>query len=272
MSDVDISSKLVDDTFDRLKERFKSPPEKLYVIVDSGGGDIDSAYNLALLFRRYGTKELHFVVPRWAKSAATLLVFGGDDIFMGPVAELGPIDPQIFQMNPMEGRMEEFSPLHIESTLDMIRSEFQNGNEKLAESLMQRLQFPLTLGSFKKSLDIGKQYVVKLLTTRMLKNEKDQTKANNIAKKLTEGYANHGFCIDISEARELGLIVNELSGDELDIVWNIHKQNKRKMESKRKLKEKEMMDKIKSLPPELLEKIPKELQKELKDIKGRGLL
>lgn len=264
--DIGITNELVDDTFDKLREEFGKPPEELFVVVDSGGGEIDPAYNLALLFRRYATKKLHFIVPRWAKSAATLLVLGGDDIYMGPIAELGPIDPQILQMNPIEGRLEKFSPLHIESTLELIRHEFEEGNKELANSLMQRLQFPLTLGSFKKSLDIGRQYTIKLLKTRMLKTEENNEKAETIAHRLTEGYANHGYCIDIEEAKTIGLNVKELSGNELDIIWRIHKLYRKMTELKRKRKEKEMTERIKSLPPELLDKIPKELKKKSCDL------
>lgn len=129
---VDITPSVVDDIFQDLRTKYKECDGRLSVIIDSGGGDIDAAYNLAMLFRKYGTNELDFIVPRWAKSAATLLVCSGDRIFMSPVAELGPLDPQITQFNPLEGRFEQFSPLHIESTLDMIRQEFEKGNEKLA--------------------------------------------------------------------------------------------------------------------------------------------
>ena len=107
------------------------------------------------MFRLFGSEKLTFIIPRWAKSAATLLVCGGDEILMTPVAELGPLDPQITVMNPLENRIEKFSPLHIESTLELIQVEFENGNSELANGLLQRLQFPLTLGRFKKSLELG---------------------------------------------------------------------------------------------------------------------
>ncbi len=113
----EITATLVDKVFDDLRKE-KYGGEKLDVIVHSSGGSIDAAYNLARLFRRYGKERLTFVVPRWAKSAATLLVCAGDEILMTPVAELGPLDPQITQMNPLEQRLENFSPLHIESTLN----------------------------------------------------------------------------------------------------------------------------------------------------------
>jgi hypothetical protein len=165
LNQSNIGGRLVDDVFDNLKDNYKDC-KNIAVIIDSGGGNIDAAYNLATLFRQFATEKLVFIVPRWAKSAATLLVCAGDEILMTPPAELGPLDPQITVMNPLEKRLENFSPLHIASTLDLIREEFEKGHEKLATGLLNRLQFPLTLGSFRKSLDVGKEYMRELLSTR----------------------------------------------------------------------------------------------------------
>lgn len=244
----DIHTELVDRVFDDLRKgEYKSGA--LDVVVASSGGDIDAAYNLALLFRRYGKDKLTFIIPRWAKSAATLLACAGDEILMTPIAELGPLDPQITAMNPLEQRVEQFSPLHIESTLRLIRDEFSNGNDKLAEGLMQRLQFPLTLGSFKKLLEVGQEYVERLLSSRMFKD--DQKKAQRIGKELTTGYADHSWCITIEEAVEIGLNAVEIEGDCLNVVWQIHRLHREKealiaQENERKTKEK-----MKNLPPDL---------------------
>lgn len=245
-----LRSTLVDRVYDDLREG-KYTGKTLDVIIDSQGGDINAAYNLALLFRRYGSEKLTFLIPRWAKSAATLLTCGGDEIFMTPVAELGPLDPQITEMNPLEQRMERFSPIHIESTLELIRDEFANGNSQLAEGLMQRLQFPLTLGSFKKSLDVGREYVEKLLSSRMLKGQND--KAKEIGEILTTGYADHSWCIKIEEAKKLGLKVNEMEGECLDKVWEIHKLSREKEDLIRKKNQEMVMDQLKDLQPDLLD-------------------
>jgi hypothetical protein len=261
---MDISPGLVDDTFQELRTKYKDCDGRLNIIVDCGGGDIDAAYNLGMLFRKYGTKQLNFLIPRWAKSAATMLVCSGDMIYMSPVAELGPLDPQITELNPLEGRLEQFSPLHIESTLDMIRKEFKDGNEKLAKGLMERLQFPLTLGGFIKYHEIGEQYLSKLLESRMLANDQDSNvardKARVISKKLTSGYADHGFCINIDEAKSIGLRIEDLEGDELDIIWEIHQLNKERREIVEGIKEIELLEKIKGLPPSILDKLPHSLR------------
>src|SRR5439155_5988479 len=116
LRDSSIDRDTVDDVFDDLCSCLQGTNARLDVILDSSGGDIHAAYNLARLFRRFAKEELNFIVPRWAKSAATLLVCGGDTIYMGPIAELGPLDPQITQFNQYEKRYENFSPLHIEAT------------------------------------------------------------------------------------------------------------------------------------------------------------
>ena len=264
----EITTSIVEDVFDDLRKNYSDCNGKLDVIVDSEGGDINAAFNMSTLFRRFGREELVFLVPRWAKSATTLLVCGGNEILMAPIAELGPLDPQITQLNPLEKRLEQFSPLHIESTLDLIREEFENGNKHLAEKLLERLQFPLTLGSFLKSLEIGEQYLMKLLSSRMLKE--DNKKAGTAARKLTRGYADHAYCISCDEARDIGLKVNELKGSELDLVWEIYKLYDKKRELEKEIREKEVVAMIKELPPEIIENLPEELKEVKKKERGEG--
>lgn len=261
---VNITRSIVEDIFDELRKNYKECDGRLDVIIDSGGGDIDAAYNLSMLFRKYGTKELNFIIPRWAKSAATLFVCSGDIILMSPVAELGPLDPQITQINPLEGRLEKFSPLHIESTLNMIRSEFKEGNKDLAQGLLERLQFPLTLGGFVKYHEIAQQYLIKLLEARMKNSDKLTAEPKDIAKRLTHGYADHGFCINIEEAKNIGLYVVELEGEELDIAWNLYKFHDEKRRLQKKIREEEVMNMLKELPPELLDKLPLSARQKLK--------
>jgi len=253
---ISIERSTVDDVYDDLRTKCKGDCSRIDVIVDSGGGQIDPAYNLALLFRRYAKKELNFIVPRWAKSAATLLVCGGNKILMTPVAELGPIDPQITQMNMLDKRLESFSPLHIQSTLSLIRDEFDKGHEKLARGLLERLQFPLTLGSFTKSIEVGQDYLRRLLSTRMFEGKDKEKKADSIAKDLVRKYPDHGFCIEIDEAKTLGLAAELLPSKQLELVWDIHKLNQEKIRIERKERQEKMAEMIKNLPPEILESLP----------------
>lgn len=249
-----IGNNLVNDIFEELRSDYSQEDGKLDVIIHSSGGDIDAAYNLSQLLRRYGTEHLDFIVPRWAKSAATMLVCSGDKILMSPIAELGPLDPQITEMNPFEGRLERFSPLHIGSAIDLIREEYREGNEKLAEGLLGRLQFPMTLGSYRSMINIGKEYLTKLLSTRMLKGKPARVK--KIAEKLTSGYVDHGYCIDVTEAQALGLVAEELTGKQLDVSWKIFKLFEEMREIEKQEKQQQITDQLKELPPEILDRLP----------------
>lgn len=256
LNKASIKDKTVDDVFDELRAKYEKPGprERLDVILESSGGSIDAAYNIGLLLRRYASKELNILVPRWAKSAATVIACAGDKIFFTPVAELGPVDPQITMFNPLEERLEEFSPLDIDSTLDLIRDEFKNGHKELAQGLLQRLQFPLTLGGIKKSLDVGSMYITRLLKSRMLKGDKE--KAAHVAKCLVHDYANHGFCIEVDEASQIGLVCEMLPDDQIDALWKLRKLMNEKALIEKQKKSKEMQELLKNVPPELLKQLP----------------
>jgi hypothetical protein len=97
--------------------------KKIVLMIDSLGGDAKAAYQLATLFRRY-CGGFVAVVPRYAKSAATLLTIGADEIILGRCAELGPLDTQIYspQRNgyiPVLDKVKALERLHA-SALDML--------------------------------------------------------------------------------------------------------------------------------------------------------
>jgi len=222
---------LVEETYELLEGGYKDTKD-LDVLVTSGGGDIHSAYHLAKLFRRYAEGKLRFIVPRYAKSAATLLTFGGDEIVFGPASELGPLDPQIALPPDDSGRpMQRFSPLAIRPTLDLIAEENEKGHKILVEKLSSSLPEALILGQHLKGLEIAKHYVTKLLTTRMLKGKKSAGKiANNIGEQLVSGYPDHGCCIDYDESVSLGLNISMAPADQWQIVWSIWKHAQKYME------------------------------------------
>jgi len=65
------------------------------LIIDSPGGSARSAYRIANLLRQH-CGGFVAIVPEYAKSAATLLTLGADQIILCPHAEIGPLDTQVF--------------------------------------------------------------------------------------------------------------------------------------------------------------------------------
>ena len=90
----------------------------------------------------------------------------------------------------------------------------------------------------------------------MLVGDNKEAKAIEIAETLTEGYADHGFCIDADEARSIGLIVEDLRGKLLDICWDIHKLGRERDNIKSEQKRQKMEELLKNLPPELRDMLP----------------
>jgi len=68
--------------------------DTLSVVLHSPGGDGTVVEKFVALCR-VQCRRLRVIIPHQAKSAATLISLGADEIIMGPSSELGPIDAQV---------------------------------------------------------------------------------------------------------------------------------------------------------------------------------
>jgi hypothetical protein len=68
--------------------------DQLNLIINGPGGDGTVAEKIIELCRSH-CKEFRVVVPNRAKSAATIIALGADEIVMGYCSEIGPIDAQV---------------------------------------------------------------------------------------------------------------------------------------------------------------------------------
>ena len=140
----------------------------------------------------------------------------------------------------------------------------RQGNKDLADGLLKRLQFPLTLGSFIKSHEIAEQYLVRLLKSRMSKTGKLGSEPEEIAKRLTREYADHGFCINIDEAKKIGLNVQEMDEKLLNLIWQLFNLFKEKENVMREIERKKIDEMIENLPPEIRKLIQEKEQEKIK--------
>ena len=90
---IDTSDKL---GFHSMLEDLSGP--KLDILIHSPGGFAEATETIVEEIRRkFGF--VRFIVPSFAKSAATMMAMSGDEILIDEDAELGPIDPQMFTRN-----------------------------------------------------------------------------------------------------------------------------------------------------------------------------
>lgn len=214
-----------------LKERAKVKNlQTLELLLHSPGGHADIAYQIVRFFRRH-CQKFNVIVPLMAKSAATLMCLGANAIYMGELAELGPIDVQI--QDPVEKGAKIISPLdEFKSTeflrdyaievLDyftalIVRRSGMSVKEALHESvafttgilrpLYEQLD-PLEIGEYKRSLAVGEYYADRLLL------HTKNPKRREIVEALVSKYPSHEFAIDPAEARTLGLPVHAIPSSE----------------------------------------------------------
>jgi hypothetical protein len=68
--------------------------KKLHILVNSPGGSIVSSYKVAKALRSQ-FKEIRVFVPHMAASGGALIALTGDEIVMGRLSNLTPLDPQV---------------------------------------------------------------------------------------------------------------------------------------------------------------------------------
>lgn len=194
--------------------------QRVALLIDSPGGSAKHAYQIATLLRRH-CGGFVAVVPRYAKSAGTLLALGGAEIRMGDHAELGPLDAQLFDEESEEWRsaLDEFQALErlnafaLEVADRSMMLLLRRTGKKLDTLLPKILHFaadmtkplldktdPVRYTTASRALKIAEEYA-----TRLLQPKYPTTRAQQIARHLVEKYPDHGFVIDRQEAETIGL-------------------------------------------------------------------
>ncbi len=111
----------------------------IVLLINSPGGEGVAAERIVNVCRSYSSSgSFSVIVPRRAKSAATMICFGAKDIGMGRTSELGPVDPQIVVTND-DGQPMSVHAAHeiIESYEDLMRK--ANRTRGRVEPYLQQL-------------------------------------------------------------------------------------------------------------------------------------
>jgi hypothetical protein len=204
--------------------------EKLELLIYSPGGHPEIAFQM-MKFLRGRFKTVNVIVPLGAKSAATLMCLGADKIFMGELAELGPIDIQIG--DPVEQGGKSFSPLDEFKSMEYMRDLAVEWIDYYATIMSEQYEIPLheglrdavplvsalmrpifeqidpiEMGGNRRAIAISEEYAKRMLAISRNPNH------IKIARKMVWDYPSHDFCIDFDEASAMGLPVERLSPDQ----------------------------------------------------------
>jgi hypothetical protein len=202
--------------------------QKICLVIDSPGGFADDAFRIATLFNRI-CGGFYAIIPRYAKSAATLLALGAEKIYMGAHAEFGPLDAQFYDCEREENmsaldEVQALEGLYVFAldSIDQLTMMMRIRSGKKIKSVLpfvdefvSRMMVPLLeqvdvtyYTKMSRILKVAKEYAVRLLNKNYTKE-----KIQSISNRLIEKYPTHGFIINKEEAKDMGLHICECSDD-----------------------------------------------------------
>lgn len=204
---------------------------ELDLILHSPGGSPEAAEQM-LNYLRTQFDHIRAFVPLQAKSAATMIALGCDEIWMGEHSELGPIDPQILVPVP-EGR--RYAPAHA------ILRDFDRAKDELASNVNFLPAWTPILRSYaggliefchqqiKLSLDVVTAWLERYMLSALPEDRRGEVAVAIAAyfgsEEAYDRYRTHGRPIRVDELERLeGLNVKRLEDDDAlqDAVLSIY--------------------------------------------------
>ncbi len=173
------------------------------VLLVSNGGIAEAAERIVRVLRRR-FDHLRWLVPGNAFSAATLLCLSGDEIVIDTIGSLGPIDPQVNGV-PARAMLRGFEEVR--------RRLEEEGPASLTAYVPLLAKYDVhTLEICKSAEELARELATQWLSRYMLKCQGGDDRVTGIVNYLSDYdlHKSHGRSIDLTFARELGLIATDL--------------------------------------------------------------
>jgi hypothetical protein len=201
------------------------------------GGHTLTPLRLISLFREFAP-SIGVLIPYMAHSAGTLIALGADEIVMGAMGELSPVDPSVSnKFNPIEdaddtstGQLPKPRP-RIPISVEDVTSYLNLAKEKAgldpsgmatAFAALTAHVHPVALGNILRQHTLIRHMARRLLVTHM-KPDTDKATIDGIVKALTEKLSAHDYLIAREEAASMGLKVKKPSDQLETALWNMYR-------------------------------------------------
>jgi serine dehydrogenase proteinase len=195
--------------------------KELVLLINCPGGDALAAERMVNVCRSFGKGgKFSVIVPKMAKSAATMVCLGAATIGMSRTSELGPIDPQIRVSENMYYAAHEI----VESYNDlMTKANKSKGN--LDPYLQQLYRFDATqIRWIKSAQDLSKSIAISVLKTGAMKGKSDKQIAAKIEPFLLPEFTKvHGRPnADVAQKCGLDVTMYELDSPIWKDIWELY--------------------------------------------------
>lgn len=214
----------------------KKNASKCVVILTTRGGDAHSGYRIGRCLRHNYPDYVKICVPSYCKSAGTLIAICGNEIAIGDLGELGPLDIQVRKPSEFGEHSSGLDPLQaltvaLEHARDAFRRtllEMRRGaklSTKLAGEFASQIAVgvvaplyaqidPNRAGELQRAMEIAYAYGDRL-------DKYTENLREGALKTLTVEYPSHGFVIDRKEAKQLFHRVSDLTTEEATFTQSI---------------------------------------------------
>jgi len=195
--------------------------EKVYLFINSSGGNGKSSSRMVNLLRQYSNKIIA-IVPLESASAATMLAIGADEIQMGPLAFLTAVDSSLtHDLSPLDRDNNRVSVSLDELKRTVRLFEEHATKNDLATNPYQYLfshVHPLVIGAVDRAESLSIMLCEEILSTYM----SDKDKIKQIANTLNSKYPSHAYPIMYDEAKKIGLNATRMAKDVNALLLDLH--------------------------------------------------
>lgn len=200
--------------------------KELVLILNSPGGIALAAERIVNICRSFSEKGFRVIVPKMAKSAATMVCLGADEILMSKTSELGPIDPQIL-IHDENGKPVRYQAAHeIVDSYNELMAQANSAEGRIEPYLQQLARYDARdIRKIRSAQALSESIAVNLLKKGMLKRL-GPAKIRSKIKSLLDPLAtqDHGRPLFADDAEECGLNIRKVNNqDELwRLVWDLY--------------------------------------------------
>lgn len=196
------------------------PSRTIYLFVKSHGGHGESSLRIVNLLRQYA-KRIVVVAPLECASAATMLALGADEIQMGPLAHLTPVDTSLtHDLSPIDrdNNRVRVSLDELQRVVKLGASETKTASGDNPYKEIYPYIHPLVLGAVDRLSSLS----IQLCDTILSFHVKDPKKRRKISETLNSDYPSHSYPITYVEAKKIGLPVSEIGGELNDLLLDLN--------------------------------------------------
>lgn len=163
---------------------------ELILIINSPGGEGIAAERIVNVCRSYSAGgKFSVIVPKRAKSAATMICFGAQQIIMSKTSELGPVDPQIVVSNDKGQPISVHAAHEIIESYDSLMATANKTKGQVAPYLQQLARFDARdIRRIKSAQDLSESISIKSLKTGVMSGMSEKAIAKKIRPFLDPKY------------------------------------------------------------------------------------